>query len=276
MGRTLHLTSPVMEGPDVTELQTVLASHGYLQAKIDGKYGPHTAQAAYRATYRLGYPLPSQTIRRSGLLGEYLLGKKRSLPMRARASARARKSPFGKPVVKDGLTHGQLIVQRALSQVGQTEDPPNSNRSKFSLWYGIVGAWCAMFVTWTFSSLGFSKKTFMQRVRYSYVPYVVHDAHAGANGLMLAGGPADGVLVTFDWDHDGTADHIGICAEQATLRRLNLQLLQKALAEQGALGAGDFWTVEGNTAYGNDSNGGEVMIRRRNRSEVAAFARVAA
>lgn len=276
MGRTLHLTSPHMTGQDVTALQTILTSHGYLSGKIDGEYGPHTAQAVFRAMYRLGYPLPSQSVGRVELLTEYLLGKKRSLTMRVRANRRARKSPWGKPAVKNALTHGELIVQRALTQIGQTEDPPQSNRSKFSLAYGIVGPWCAMFVTWTYSTLGFSKKTFLERVRYSYVPYVVADAHAGRNGLMVAAGPADGVLVCFDWDGDHTADHIGICVEQPTLRKLNPQLLAKAIAEMGALTGSDFWTVEGNTGVGNDSNGGEVMIRRRNRSQVENFIRVAA
>jgi hypothetical protein len=52
--------------------------------------------------------------------------------------------------------------------------------------------------------------------------------------------------------------------------------LDAAIKQFGTLGSSDFWTVEGNTAAGNDSNGGTVMIRKRNKSLVAAFVKVAA
>ncbi len=37
-----------------------------------------------------------------------------------------------------------------------------------------------------------------------------------------------------------------------------------------------FRPIEGNTAIGNNSNGGQVMLRSRNRSDVAAFIRLPA
>ena len=37
--------------------------------------------------------------------------------------------------------------------------------------------------------------------------------------------------------------------------------------------AGTFATIEGNTAVGNDSNGGEVMRRERSMSQVSCFMR---
>jgi hypothetical protein len=40
------------------------------------------------------------------------------------------------------------------------------------------------------------------------------------------------------------------------------------------LGGGEFEALEGNTAAGNDSNGGEVMLRRRNLTQVDGFGRV--
>lgn len=43
--RTLFLTTPPMEGPDVVELQEHLAASGYYDGAIDGVYGPLTAQA---------------------------------------------------------------------------------------------------------------------------------------------------------------------------------------------------------------------------------------
>lgn len=43
--RTLFLTSPPMQGPDVVELQEHLAANGYYSGTIDGVYGPLTARA---------------------------------------------------------------------------------------------------------------------------------------------------------------------------------------------------------------------------------------
>ena len=59
--------------------------------------------------------------------------------------------------------------------------------------------------------------------------------------------------VAFNWD-GGVPDHIGIVEK--------------------SLGGGQFQTVEGNTAVGNDSNGGEVMRRVRYLSQVDGFGRV--
>lgn len=48
LDRTLFLTSPQMHGTDVVELQEHLAANGYYSGKVDGVYGPLTAQAVER------------------------------------------------------------------------------------------------------------------------------------------------------------------------------------------------------------------------------------
>lgn len=274
MARTLHLTTPLMHGEDVATLQAALVGAGWLKGQVDGIYGVHTAQAVYRTKFWLGYRKPDKVAGDAFL--KFVRGEARpTLAMVARRKTRLaadrRKKHRGR-----GLTHGQRIVQRALSQLGQTESPPGSNRSKFSLWYGLIGPWCAMFVTWAYVMVGQGKRTFQRGSRYAYVPYVRHDAVAGRNGLMVAGGPADGVLACFDWQPDGTADHIGICAEEATLERLVPKHLKAAKVRFGPLGPGDFWSCEGNTGIGNDSNGGMVMLRKRRRSQAQTFVKVAA
>lgn len=275
--RNLHLVSPHMHGQDVRDLQSRLAKQEYYKGAIEGEYGPLTAQAVHRAKYRLGYPSPDQVAgdRLFNILGGSV---KPGLLMRTLAKKRALKDQKKvKKVNKLGaLTHGQLIVQKALSQLGETEHPPDSNRSKYSLWYGIIGAWCAMFVTWVHCSLNFSARTFKRGIRYAYVPYIYHDAVAGINGLMLAHGPGDGIVLCYDWQHDHTADHTGIAAEEETLRRLAPLSLKAAIAQFGPLGAMDFWAIEGNTAVGNDSNGGTVELRKRDRTLVQGFVKVAA
>lgn len=52
--RTLHLANPLLTGPDVKALQTLLAP--YKPGPADGQYGPHTAAAVARAKWELGYP----------------------------------------------------------------------------------------------------------------------------------------------------------------------------------------------------------------------------
>jgi hypothetical protein len=111
-----------------------------------------------------------------------------------------------------------------------------------------------MFVTWCQCQVG--GKRFAQGKQYAYVPFVVNDAHAGRNGMHLTTEPIKGDLVTFDWNHDGVADHMGVFVHWVDR------------------GKGVFATVEGNTSLTNNSNGGEVMQRERNLSDVQVFIRV--
>ena len=134
-----------------------------------------------------------------------------------------------------------LVV--AVGELGTKESPPNSNVVKYSKWYGITGPWCAMFVSWVAwkSDIEF---------HYAYVPYVVADARAKRNGLRVTSDPQPGDIVCYDWD-GGVADHIGI--------------FEKWHAD------GTFSAIEGNTSLSNNSNGGEVMRRKRYRNQVEAF-----
>lgn len=258
-----------MHGDDVREYQLALKAKGYFQGAADGEYGSLTAQATFRAKYWLGYARPDKKAGRA--LEKFLTGEaKPDAKMNARAAKRkadAKKKP--KP-----QTRTDKILRTALSKVGVTEQPPESNRVEFSAWYKLIGAWCAMYVTWTHVTAGFAGKAFVRSKRYAYVPYLAADARRGINGLVLAPGPSDATICCFDWQKDGKSDHVGIAAEEETLKRLAPKNFAEAKRREGALSRGDFWCVEGNTAVGNDSNGGEVMIRRRNIRQVHTFARV--
>ena len=71
--RTLHLTNPLLEGPDVEELQQLLAP--YHPGTPDGQFGPATAAAVIRAKRALGYP-PAQCNGSAGAqLVAYLKGE---------------------------------------------------------------------------------------------------------------------------------------------------------------------------------------------------------
>ncbi|HZQ81707.1 MAG TPA: CHAP domain-containing protein [Gaiellaceae bacterium] len=249
--RVLHVTTPFMTGPDVTAAQQALATNQYgtfFTGEVDGSYGPLTAQATYRAKYWLGYPLKQCDQMYGPVLAAYLVGTK-ELPAANLVRREQRQTPH-EPL-------RALALAKAKTQLGVKESPPTSNRVAFSEWYGVIGPWCAMFASWCYVESG--SKTFAQGKDYSYVPYIVGDARAGKNNLTVTTDPQPGDLVCYDWDHDGVADHVGL---------FNAWI---------SLPAGTFEAVEGNTSVGNDSDGGEVMLRTdRNRSEVIAFVHVGA
>lgn len=243
----LQLTTPLMTGPNVKALQKALKEHGYLRGNVDGVFGEETATAVYRAKYWLGYRKPDQVAETSGgLLLDLLEGKEKPSPL-MKARIANRKRALKKTPVR------LRMWNEALKWIHTKESPSGSNRVKFSLWYGIVGPWCAMFVSWC--GVEAKSKAFKKGVRYAYVPYVVADARAGRNNLAVTHFPQKGDLVCFDWNSDGVADHIELFGEWTKI-------------------PGIFTTIGGNTGRTNASNGGEVLRMERNKRDVQAFVHV--
>ena len=226
---------------------------------IDGEFGEDVAKAVRRAKKALGFPYVKLAGGGKGFtsvmddeLRSYLKplsapGAKKLPPLyawRRRQRAKAAAAAVAMRV---------KALNEAARWVGTKEFPADSNHVKFSDWYGIVGPWCAMFVTWCYVQAG--SKTFKRGSAYAYCPYMVNDARAGRNGLSVTSDPLLGDVVLFDWD-GGVADHVG--------------LFDKWLDRK----AGVFATIEGNTSLGNDSNGGAVMRRTRYLSQVECFVRV--
>lgn len=146
-------------------------------------------------------------------------------------------------------------LAKAEAQVGYKESPAGTNGNMFGSWYGMnYEPWCAMFVTWCYETAGGSP-SFQQGSRYAYCPYVVADARAGKYGLKVTTSPTPGDLCVYDWQRDGTFDHIGLFHS----------------------GTGFSWqAIEGNTSTSNNSNGGEVMRRNRSADDAnVVFVRVA-
>jgi hypothetical protein len=244
--RTLHLTSPLTHGEDVALAQKQLAGNNVLgrdfkPGKIDGQFGEQTASACVRAKVALGYPKPRPTY--GDELADYLSGK--SLPFFHKWQQK-----------KTPAALGEKALALARTNVGKKEQPRGSNNQEFGRWYGANGVpWCAEFVSFCYAHAG--SKTFAPGARYAYVPFIVNDARAGRNGLSVTHDPQPGDIVCYDWEANGVADHTG-------------------LFEKWSSSTHDAFTaVEGNTAVGNDSNGGAVMQRNRRRSQVQAFVRVA-
>jgi CHAP domain len=158
------------------------------------------------------------------------------------------------PAGPSGGTLRQAALTKAITQLGVRESPADSNNVKYCDWYGMVGPWCAMFVTWAYETSG-DAPALVKGSRYAYVPYIVADARAGKYGLAVTDDPLPGDLVAYDWAFDGEYDHVGLFEKWT--------------------GGGAFTAIEGNTSTSNNSNGGEVMRRSRDRAaQATTFVRV--
>lgn len=240
--RILHLTSPLMRGADVTAAQRALTSNRFQNfdpGRVDGQYGPQTAAAIRRAKYWCGYAKSNI----DGVCGPTIRAILEGRSLTATQAARRRVRLW----MARRNDRAANILRIAAAEIGTKESPPDSNRVKYSAWYGLVGPWCAMFVSWVYTQAG-------RPLHYAYCPYLLADAQAGRNGLSIVTTPAPGDLVLFDWDRDGVPDHVGILKQRGTNSGLT--------------------TIEGNTSPTSDSNGGEVMERQRLASQVRAYIRV--
>lgn len=138
----------------------------------------------------------------------------------------------------------KTALQIAIGELGYTESPANSNRTKYGKWYGLDGQpWCMMFVQWCFSQAGTplpcktaSCSALLEWYKRSSPKCVVKDPQAG-----------DVIIYTFG--HTGIVESAGKSTVTA---------------------------IEGNTSAGNSGsqdNGGGVYRRTRNKSTVRAFIR---
>ena len=245
MFRTLAITSPLMRGRDVTYAQKMLNEYGAWVGAVDGVFGEFTGRACSEVKFRLGYSMSNVKPTYGTQLDRFLNGSKRqTIAMKIRAKRRVRKQPLP-----------ATVIQIAREYIGMKESPAGSNRVLFSDWYGIIGPWCAMFVTYCFVKAG--SKAFARGERWAYCPFMLADARQQKNGLSVVASKdaLKGDIVLYSWKNNGVADHVGI-------------LLTPVDAN------GNFTAIEGNTSTSSDSNGGEVEVRSRNFSSVIAFVRV--
>lgn len=244
--KTLQITSPMMSGRDAKTAQTRLHKNVWKQdfmqgAQIDGQFGPATGRACIRAKYWLGYLQADQRPTYGDTLDNFLTGKTKLPERHARLREQRIKAKKAEPL-------RMKAFRQAEADVGMKEKPANSNRCPITQRWGMVGPWCAMAVSCWYLDAG--SKAFTLHRDWAYVPYLLAQAVTGKNGVALTTDPQHGDIVTFDWDKDGVADHVG---------------LFDAWVDKGKT----FKTIEGNTATGNDSNGGQVMRRERTIGNVA-------
>ena len=103
-----------------------------------------------------------------------------------------------------GLFGNQQIVSVAMGQLG------NSGGQKFWSWYGFDSRveWCACFVSWCADQSGLIANGNVPK--FSLCSDGV-SWFQGKNKWQSGGTtPTAGMIIFFDWDHDGNSDHVGI------------------------------------------------------------------
>ena len=131
------------------------------------------------------------------------------------------------------------ILAVARSELGYTESPAGSNRTKYGAWFGLNGhPWCMMFIQWVFTQADAES---LLAARTASCGAFMRAAKAAGQWVTSGYQPGDVVIMDFPGNKVKT-DHCGLVVTALT---------------DGVR------TIEGNTGVGNDSNGGEVMERTR-------------
>jgi CHAP domain-containing protein len=145
-------------------------------------------------------------------------------------------------------TNGQLVADFAFGEVGTKESPANTNRTKYGEWFGYNGvAWCAEFVSYCYHWAGFPLGKLQYKNGIAGCPWAVHH-FTETKEIIYWDMAKPGDLVFFDWNGDGRYDHVAIF---------------NGWKDKSA---GIMYTIEGNTSLTNQSNGGEVMSRKRSKN----------
>lgn len=133
-----------------------------------------------------------------------------------------------------------FILDVARSEIGYIEEA--GNKTKYGVWFGLNGvAWCGIFVSWVYNRVGlpirgagFTKGFAGCQTMFEYA----------LKNNLFTDKPQGGDIVLFDWNNDLRYDHVGLFV--------------------GSLNESEFMSIEGNTSLSNQSNGGQVMERKRN------------
>jgi hypothetical protein len=253
LGQLLALTTPPMRGDSVWELQLMLRHNPYgtfEPGQNDGVFDEETAAATRRAKYWLGFPESKIDEVADAELREILAGEQ-PLP-RAWETLRARRLRRARDTVL-----WDAALQVAQEEIGRRESPPDSKRTPYTLWYGLLCPWTMIFPCFCYAQAG--SRAFVPGRRYSYAPYLLEDARRGHNYLSLTTAPRRGDLALLDTDEDNAPDALAFF--------------------DGWERPDDTWfdAIEGDVGYEGSTDGeGAVARTRRAKAEVIAFVHVRA
>lgn len=147
------------------------------------------------------------------------------------------------------------LLDIARAELGTKESPAGSNKVKYNTEYygrevydglwGTTFPWCAVFVWWCCKKAGVQLP-----IKTASCGTLM--ASAKTHQMWVTSGFKPGDIVIYDFPKGADTDHCGI-VETA--------------------GGASVVSIEGNTAIGNDSNGGEVMRRTRTTSQIIGAVR---
>ena len=138
------------------------------------------------------------------------------------------------------------IIEIANKYIGYKESPRNSNMTIFGKWANYNGVpWCGLFVSKCYEEAGFP----LDKIGFAFNGFAGCQTAVAyfKKNKKITSNPAEGDIVFFDWNKDGRYDHTGLFVRK--------------------IGDIYFECIEGNTSLTNQSNGGEVMLRKRKFSD---------
>lgn len=149
------------------------------------------------------------------------------------------------------------VMKKAISFIGTKESPANSNNVIFNTHYygrevrGSAYPWCMAYV-WDIFRLAGASDLFYDGKKTAYCPTL--ESWGKSKKLTVDKSKGEyGDIVLFDFSGKGVSGHVGFIVQRNS--------------------DGTYKTVEGNTAVGNDANGGCVMYRTRNKSTIRCIIR---
>lgn len=147
------------------------------------------------------------------------------------------------------------ILELALEQVGVKDEPIGSCNNKYNTAYygGRVNnpslAWCVVFLWWLFRECD-APSLFCSGRKMASVPMALKRFQELD---QIVSKPEPGDIVFYDFNKNGTPDHVGIVYEVKS--------------------SGSVVAIEGNTSSSNQTNGGTVQKKTRTASQIYALAR---
>ena len=149
------------------------------------------------------------------------------------------------------MATAEQVLDIARAELGYTESPKGSNKTKYGAWFGMNGQpWCMMFVQWCFDQAG---ATFLLPNTTTASCGTMMRA-AQAAGCWVTGNYRPGDVVIYDFPGGAATDHTGIV---------------ESVTASGVI------AIEGNTGSGNNANGGQVQRRPRSNDVIKGAIRPA-
>ena len=137
------------------------------------------------------------------------------------------------------MATAKRVLDIARAELGYTETPAGSNRTKYGKWFGLDGQpWCMMFVQWVFSQAGAES---LLPARTASCGSFMRAAQAQGRWVTEGYRPGDIVIYNFP-GNNALTDHCGIVVTALTT---------------------GIRAIEGNTGAESDANGGQVQERTR-------------